>query len=94
MPVAKRRAANVFLDTVLKNFYAATEEMNLDDGLVEILSRSERKTCVCLPVELDDGTIRVFDGFRVAHSTVLGPAKGASASTVTSASTSARPWPS
>ena len=76
MSVAKRRAANVFLDTVLKNFYAATEEMSLDDGLVEILSRSERKTCVCLPVELDDGTIRVFDGFRVAHSTVLGPAKG------------------
>jgi glutamate dehydrogenase (NAD(P)+) len=76
MPVAKRRAANVFLDTVLKNFYAATEEMSLDDGLVEILSRSERKTCVCLPVELDDGTIRVFDGFRVAHSTALGPAKG------------------
>jgi glutamate dehydrogenase (NAD(P)+) len=74
--VEKRTSTNVLLDTALKNFYAAAEEMGLDDGLVEILSRSERKTCVSVPIELDDGTIRVFDGFRVAHSSALGPAKG------------------
>ncbi|MBL3572152.1 MAG: Glu/Leu/Phe/Val dehydrogenase [Synergistaceae bacterium] len=76
MSVEKRTSTNVLLDTALKNFYAAAEEMGLDDGLVEILSRSERKTCVSVPIELDDGTIRVFDGFRVAHSSALGPAKG------------------
>lgn len=76
MAVVKRTSDNVLLDTALKNFYAATEEMGLEDGLVEILSRSERKTCVSIPVEMDDGTIKVFDGFRVAHSSAVGPAKG------------------
>ncbi|EFC90601.1 Glu/Leu/Phe/Val dehydrogenase [Dethiosulfovibrio peptidovorans DSM 11002] len=76
MAVVKRTSDNVLLDTALKNFYAATEEMGLEDGLVEILSRSERKTCVSIPVEMDDGTVKVFDGFRVAHSSAVGPAKG------------------
>lgn len=76
MAVVKRTSDNVLLDTALKNFYAAAEEMGLDDGLVEILSRSERKTCVSIPVEMDDGSIKVFDGYRVAHSTAIGPAKG------------------
>ncbi|QTX33516.1 Glu/Leu/Phe/Val dehydrogenase [Aminithiophilus ramosus] len=76
MSVEKRTSTNVLLDTALKNFYGAAAEMGLEDGLVEILSRSERKVCVSIPVELDDGTIRVFDGFRVLHSSALGPGKG------------------
>ena len=93
MAVVKRTSDNVLLDTALKNFYAAAEEMGLDDGLVEILSRSERKTCVSIPVEMDDGTIKVFDGFRVAHSTAVGPAKAELDSIPRSALTSARLWP-
>jgi hypothetical protein len=42
MAVQKRTSTNVLLDTALKNFYAAAEEMKLDDGLVEVLSRPER----------------------------------------------------
>lgn len=76
MSVTKRTSANVLLDTALKNFYAAAEEMGLDDGLVEILSHPERALCVSIPVVMDDGNIRVFNGFRVQHSTALGPAKG------------------
>ncbi|PIE54216.1 MAG: glutamate dehydrogenase [Dethiosulfovibrio peptidovorans] len=76
MSVVKRTSDNVLLDTALKNFYAAAEEMGLEDGLVEILSRSERKTSVSIPVEMDDGSVKVFDGFRVAHSSAIGPAKG------------------
>lgn len=76
MSVEKRTSSNVLLDTALKNFYAAAEEMGLEDGLIEILSRSERKTCVSIPVEMDDGTVKVFDGFRVAHSSAVGPSKG------------------
>ena len=36
MAVQKRTSKNVLLDTALKNFYAAAEEMNLDEGLVEV----------------------------------------------------------
>lgn len=76
MAVQKRTSKNVLLDTALKNFYAAAEEMGLDDGLIEVMSRPERSICVSIPVTMDDGSVKVFDGYRVQHSTVLGPAKG------------------
>jgi glutamate dehydrogenase/leucine dehydrogenase len=76
MSVVKRTSKNILLDTALKNFYGAAEEMGLEDGLVEILSRPERAICVSLPITMDDGSIRVFEGYRVQHSTALGPAKG------------------
>ncbi|MDR3075911.1 MAG: Glu/Leu/Phe/Val dehydrogenase [Synergistaceae bacterium] len=76
MSVVKRTSKNILLDTALENFYGAAEEMGLEDGLVEILSRPERAICVSLPITMDDGSIRVFNGYRVQHSTALGPAKG------------------
>jgi glutamate dehydrogenase (NAD(P)+) len=76
MSVSKRTSKNVLLATALENFYGAAEEMGLEDGLVEILSRPERAISVSLPVTMDDGSIRVFNGYRVQHSTALGPAKG------------------
>lgn len=76
MSVKKRTSKNVLLDTALKNFYAAAEEMGLEDGLVEVLSRPERAISVSLPITMDDGSVRVFEGYRVQHSTALGPAKG------------------
>lgn len=76
MALVKRTSSNVLLDTALKNFYAAAEEMGLDEGLIDILSHSERQTCVSIPVEMDDGSVRVFDGYRVLHSSAVGPGKG------------------
>ena len=76
MAVVKRTSENPELKTALENFYGAAEEMGLSDGLIEILSRSERRFCVSVPVEMDDGTWKVFEGFRVQHSSAIGPAKG------------------
>ncbi|MDR3332043.1 MAG: Glu/Leu/Phe/Val dehydrogenase [Synergistaceae bacterium] len=76
MSVKKRTSKNVLLDTALNNFYGAADEMGLEDDLVEILSRPERSIIVSLPVVMDDGSVRVFEGYRVQHSTALGPAKG------------------
>ena len=76
MAVQKRTSSNVLLHTALQNFYSAAEEMGLEDGLVEVLSRPERAICVSIPVQMDDGSVRVFNGYRVQHSTVCGPAKG------------------
>ncbi|MDR1581179.1 MAG: Glu/Leu/Phe/Val dehydrogenase, partial [Synergistaceae bacterium] len=76
LSVKKRTSKNVLLATALENFYGAAEEMGLDEGLVEILSRAERAISVSLPITMDDGSIRVFEGYRVQHSTALGPAKG------------------
>lgn len=76
MGVKKRTSSNVLLDTALENFYAAAAEMGLEDGIVDILSHSERALSISIPVKMDDGSIRVFKGYRVQHSTALGPAKG------------------
>lgn len=41
-----------------------------------IIKYPERELKVSIPVEMDDGTIRVFDGYRVQHSSSRGPCKG------------------
>ena len=42
----------------------------------EVLKHPERELRVSVPVRMDDGSVRVFEGYRVQHSTVRGPAKG------------------
>lgn len=76
MSVTRRTSTNVLLDTALKNFYGAAEEMGLSENLVAILSNSERRLEVSVPVEMDDGSVQVFKGYRVQHSSAVGPAKG------------------
>ncbi|MBQ8091514.1 MAG: Glu/Leu/Phe/Val dehydrogenase [Pyramidobacter sp.] len=76
MALVKRKSDNVLLRTALENFYGAAEELKLPDGITDMLAHSERKTCVSIPVEMDDGTIKVFEGYRVAHNSAVGPSKG------------------
>ena len=56
-----------------------TEAMKLgriDQSMFEILKNPQRETKVYLPVEMDDGTVKVFEGYRVLHSNIRGPFKG------------------
>ena len=72
----RRRSDNLILDTALRDFYGAADEMHLDEGLISILSYPERRVDVSVPVEMEDGHVKVFKGYRVQHSTALGPSKG------------------
>ncbi|MBQ7155517.1 MAG: Glu/Leu/Phe/Val dehydrogenase [Synergistaceae bacterium] len=72
----RRKSSNVLLDTALQEFYGAADEMGLSENLIAVLSRSERRVQVSIPVEMDDGTVEVYEGYRVQHSTALGPSKG------------------
>jgi len=45
-------------------------------GLLDHFSNPKRSLTVCFPVEMDDGSVRSFFGFRVLHNNVLGPGKG------------------
>ena len=72
----RRKVSNVLLDTALQEFYGAADEMGLSEKLISILSNAERRLEVSVPVEMDDGSVKVFRGYRVQHSTALGPAKG------------------
>ncbi|MBN1503648.1 MAG: Glu/Leu/Phe/Val dehydrogenase [Candidatus Eisenbacteria bacterium] len=50
--------------------------MKLDPGLHSLLREPRRELHVSLPVRMDDGTVRVFKGFRVQHNDARGPCKG------------------
>jgi len=60
----------------MRQFDSAAEKMRLDAGLREVLRRPRRALSMSLPVKMDDGSIRVFEGFRVQHSNARGPCKG------------------
>ncbi|MDD4263511.1 MAG: Glu/Leu/Phe/Val dehydrogenase [Firmicutes bacterium] len=55
---------------------AAANKLNLEDSVLEMLLEPQRVVCVRIPVKMDDGTTKVFNGYRSQHSTAIGPAKG------------------
>jgi len=54
----------------------AASVMKLDPNIAERLMVPKRALLVSVPIRLDDGTIRVFEGYRVQHNMTLGPGKG------------------
>jgi len=61
---------------VMKQFNTAAGKLNLDKNILEFIKVPRRSTMVNLPVIMDDGSFRMFTGFRVQHSIARGPAKG------------------
>lgn len=49
---------------------------HIDKRMFDILKNPQREVKVYLPVEMDDGTVKVFEGWRVQHSNARGPYKG------------------
>lgn len=66
---------NPFL-SMAKGFDTAADHLGLDEGIREVLRLPERELKVSLPVMMDDGSVKVFTGYRVQHNLVRGPAKG------------------
>ena len=52
------------------------ETFGVDPNLISVLSECKKTVEVSVPVAMDDGTTRVFEGFRVVHNVTRGPAKG------------------
>ena len=57
-------------------FDEAAEKLQLDDGMRKVLKSPAREITVNIPVQLDDGRLEVFTGYRVQHSIARGPGKG------------------
>lgn len=57
-------------------FDQVAETMNLDTNLRERLKTPQRSLMVALPIRMDDGNVRVFQGYRVQHDSARGPSKG------------------
>ena len=64
------------LNTALSQLDSAAERLGLDEGMRNVLRKPKRELTVSLPVEMDDGTLSVFTGYRVQHSIARGPTKG------------------
>ncbi len=63
-------------EMALGQFEQALPHAHVPDAVAERLRYPERSLVVSVPVRLDDGKWRVFPGYRVQHSSVLGPTKG------------------
>ncbi len=59
-----------------QQFDSAAEQLKLESWLREVLRRPKRQLIVSIPTKMDDGSIRVFEGYRVQHNLARGPAKG------------------
>ncbi|MFX0001146.1 MAG: Glu/Leu/Phe/Val dehydrogenase [Candidatus Hodarchaeota archaeon] len=59
-----------------KQIDIVAEVMGLDPNLTRYLKRVERALIVTIPIKMDDGSLQIFEGYRVHHSTVRGPGKG------------------
>ena len=64
------------LESMMKRFHVAAEYLKLDEEVYNVLKSSVKKVIVSLPISMDDGKIKVFEGYRVIHSNILGPSKG------------------
>ncbi|MCL2579713.1 MAG: Glu/Leu/Phe/Val dehydrogenase [Oscillospiraceae bacterium] len=63
-------------DNVVATIDRAAKILGYEQSDYESLKHPERELRVSVPVRMDDGSVKVFDGYRVQHSTVRGPAKG------------------
>src|SRR4051794_35642170 len=64
------------LAAALAQFDAAADHLALEPGLRAVLRVPQREFTVHFPVKRDDGSVEVFEGFRVQHNVARGPAKG------------------
>ncbi len=63
-------------EAMMSRFRTASQILGLEEEVYNVLKSPARQVIVSLPVTMDDGSIRVFEGYRVIHSTILGPSKG------------------
>ncbi len=64
------------LESMMSRFDLAAQLLGLDNETYNVLKNPAKVVIVSIPITMDDGSIKVFEGFRVIHSTILGPSKG------------------
>jgi glutamate dehydrogenase len=70
-----KKAFNPF-EMAQAQFDKVADVLNLDAATRELLRNPIREFSFAIPVRMDDGTVKVFRGFRVQHNDARGPAKG------------------
>src|SRR5688500_1065821 len=63
-------------DIAREQFNIAADLLGLDESMREVLANAKSQLIVSVPVHMDSGVIKVFQGYRVQHNIARGPAKG------------------
>ena len=63
-------------ESAKKKLDIAANVIDLDANTLKYLKKVERSLIVSIPVVKDNGSLQIFEGYRVHHSTLRGPAKG------------------
>jgi glutamate dehydrogenase/leucine dehydrogenase len=63
-------------ESMMSRFHDAAQLIGLDEETYEVLKTPTKQVIVSLPVTMDSGKKKVFEGYRVIHSNILGPSKG------------------
>lgn len=72
---AVREELNPF-EIAKQQFDRAADFLDLDESSRQVLRNAKRQLIVSIPVKMDGGDVKVFEGYRVQHNIARGPAKG------------------
>lgn len=75
LTLLKKSEENPF-ESMMQRFDVAADILKLDQGVYEYLKTPARQIIVSIPVQMDNGKVEVFEGYRVIHNDILGPSKG------------------
>src|SRR2546421_12663437 len=64
------------LESMMQRFDRAAEILQLEPGIYQYLKTPVKSVIVSIPIQMDDGSMQVFEGYRVIHNDILGPSKG------------------
>src|SRR5690554_847586 len=64
------------LESMMERFNIAAEKLGLSEEVYNVLKNPAKQVIVSIPITRDNGSVEVFEGIRVIHSNILGPAKG------------------
>jgi glutamate dehydrogenase (NAD(P)+) len=63
-------------ESMMSRFRIAAKHLGLSDEVYNVLQAPDKQVIINIPITMDDGSIRVFEAYRVIHNNVLGPSKG------------------
>lgn len=63
-------------ESMMERFDTAAKILGLDDGIYKYLKSPSKQVITSVPIIMDDGSIEVFEGYRIIHNDILGPSKG------------------
>ncbi|KAB2926480.1 MAG: Glu/Leu/Phe/Val dehydrogenase [Bacteroidetes bacterium] len=63
-------------ESMMQRFDIAAEVLGLEDGVYQYLKTPVKQVTVSIPIQMDNGTVEIFEGHRVVHNDILGPSKG------------------